>query len=73
MLKKENVNIPIYIFTKAQVMEDFVGIEHHKEVPLPVQNINLGDISSSIRQIARMAEEIQNRLNERRKYCSMNE
>ena len=40
-------------------MEDFVGIEHHKEVPLPVQKINLGDISSSIRQIARMAEENQ--------------
>lgn len=67
ILKKENINRPIYIFTKSQVMEDFVGIDHHKEVPLPVQNIDLRDISDSIRQIERMAEEIQNRLGERRK------
>ena len=51
ILKKENINRPIYIFTKSQVMEDFVGIDHHKEVPLPVQNIDLRDISDSIRQI----------------------
>ena len=57
LLKKENVTIPIYIFTKTQVLEDFVGIEHHKEVPMPTTEISyyrneyLSDMLASIRQI----------------------
>lgn len=70
MLKKENVTRPIYIFTKAQILEDFVGVEHHKEVPMPATDMSyyrneyLGDMLASIRQIRKKEEDILNRINE---------
>lgn len=70
LLKKENVTKPIYIFTKAQVLEDFIGIEHHKEVLIPAsdmiyyKNRNFDEMLASIRQIRKKEEDILNRINE---------
>ena len=72
LLKKENVTRPIYIFTKAQVLEDFVGVEHHKEIQLPTSNLTyhnmrfLDDLLDSIRQAKRVEEDLKEKLNKQR-------
>lgn len=62
ILKKENIDIPICIFTKAQVI---IGVEHNKEVLMPVYNINSNDVLASIHKIERLSEEIKNRIQKR--------
>lgn len=72
LLKKENVTRPIYIFTKAQVLEDFVGIEHHKEIQLPTSNLAyhdmevFGNLLPSTRQVKQVEEDLKENLNRQR-------
>lgn len=67
ILKRENVDYPIYIFTKAQVMEDFIGVEHHKEIPQAEEIKYPEKLLSSLQQIEQVSETLRRMLNERRK------
>lgn len=64
ILAKDGDASNILIVTKKDVMEDFVGIEHNKEI-LPSQEQR--DIEAAIRHLDRMRDRMTEMLNNRRK------